>query len=284
MDELMQQKKREVMEQSSSEELHQRPDEVRVDRLYASPSVLAKDDNAYKDLIVTHAIGSNDEFESLDKLRSKVIRRYFERSIHTEETALEQVDRYDVAEAKENREINKERIKSTHSHRYAKTRKSKMKTSAEKMRLVSEKIGILKQKKDSTEDYLSLEEKVSGFADIYSTIRESDRYFAESFAKSKLEENLIKAKADRRYYISMKELYIKQKEQLAFNVSQEESKLTGGTLTKTQIKGIKDSLKSITKKQEEYGAKIAEYAELATATLHKIDDLKEKLESAGSRQ
>lgn len=284
MDELMQQKKREVMEQSSSEELHQRPDEVRVDRLYARPSVLAKDDNAYKDLIVTHAIGSNDEFESLDKLRSKVIRRYFERSIHTEETALEQVDRYDVAEAKENREINKERIKSTHSHRYAKTRKSKMKTSAEKMRLVSEKIGLLKQKKDSTEDYLSLEEKVSGFADIYSTIRESDRYFAESFAKSKLEENLIKAKADRRYYISMKELYIKQKEQLAFNVSQEESKLTGGTLTKTQIKGIKDSLKSITKKQEEYGAKIAEYAELATATLHKIDDLKEKLESAGSRQ
>lgn len=283
MDKLMQQKKREVMEQSSSEELHQRPDEVRADRLYARPSVLAKDDNAYKDLIVTHAIGSNDEFESLDKLRSKVIRRYFERSIHTEETALEQVDRYDIAEAKENREINKERIKSTHSHRYAKTRKSKMKTSAEKMRLVSEKIGILKQKKDSTEDYLSLEEKVSGFADIYSTIRESDRYFAESFAKSKLEENLIKAKADRRYYISMKELYIKQKEQLAFNVSQEESKLTGGTLTKTQIKGIKDSLKSITKKQEEYGAKIAEYAELATATLHKIDDLKEKLESAGSR-
>ena len=93
-------------------------------------------------------------------------------------------------------EINDVRNKSNQkSHRWGKTKKSRLRTSSEKMTKANNIIGEVKNIK--CDDILEESKlRLAKYGEFYDEVRSADRYLAEAVSKNKIEEKMIKAQAD----------------------------------------------------------------------------------------
>ena len=117
------------------------------------------------------------------------------------------------------------RRKNIKSHRYDKTRKSRMETAQETMTKANDKIRDLKKRLNEENGPTPTKmQKVKTMEDIYDNIRVADRNFAEAMALNKAEETKLKNKAELTYRSSLKRMYEREMEGLAEN-SQDYRKL-----------------------------------------------------------
>lgn len=154
----------------------------------------------------------------LERFQQLADRKVLARTIHKESTKEKKTEAEVVQkEAAQNAVVQKEvdnselrqRVKKASKHRFAKTRKSKMQTSADKMKKVQSKLASIKGNEYKL--LLDDEKKDTDFIELFGLIRESDRYFAESYAKDKLEEEKIKAETDLVYYTRLVSYIDRQK-------------------------------------------------------------------------
>lgn len=144
----------------------------------------------------------------LERFKQLADRKVLARTIHKESTKEKKTEAKVVQEEVDNSEL-RQRVKKASKHRFAKTRKSKMQTSADKMKKVQSKLASIKGNEYKL--LLDDEKKDTDFIELFGLIRESDRYFAESYAKDKLEEEKIKAETDLVYYTRLVSYIDRQK-------------------------------------------------------------------------
>lgn len=144
----------------------------------------------------------------LERFKQLADRKVLARTIHKESTKEKKTEAEVVQEEVDNSEL-RQRVKKASKHRFAKTRKSKMQTSADKMKKVQSKLASIKGNEYKL--LLDDEKKDTDFIELFGLIRESDRYFAESYAKDKLEEEKIKAETDLVYYTRLVSYIDRQK-------------------------------------------------------------------------
>ena len=110
------------------------------------------------------------------------------------------------------------RRKKIKSHRYDKTRKSRMETAQETMTKANDRIRALKNSlKGENGPAPTRMQKVRSMEEIYDSIRVADRNFAEAMALNKLEENKLKTRAELTYRSSLKRMYEREMEGLPQN-------------------------------------------------------------------
>lgn len=175
-------------------------------------------------------------------------------------------------ENNENAQYINDRVYNKYSHRWQKTRKKRLNTSAEKL----EKAKTYKKElKDDVE--MSSAKRVSLYENYYKKINESDRNLSEALSFNENEEKLLKQKADSVLVINLSSLYSKERLNLwgiILKKSTDENyderlSLVEGTETekiKTKEKYINDKAKIINGLYKDYknvidkSIKLAKYA------------------------
>ena len=108
------------------------------------------------------------------------------------------------------------RRKNIKSHRYDKTRKSRMETAQETMNKANDKIRDLKKRLGAENGPVPTKmQKVKAMEDIYDNIRVADRNFAEAMSLNKEEETKLKNRAELTFRSSLKRMYEREMEGLA---------------------------------------------------------------------